>query len=264
MENSNIAWTDDTFNIAWGCQKVSPGCSNCYAETLAGRYRANEKLWGPPATATRSPMSAAYWKHPVRWNKLREPGVRGPGENRLVFCSSMADVFEDHPVINAEREKLWSLIRRTRNLTWQLLTKRPENIARMLPDDWELWYYPNVWLGVSIESDEYVHRARYLTHATFDTVVKFVSYEPALGPLPSLDTNGIDWLIYGGESGAARRPDEDGWVRSIAARCKQSDTAFFYKQSSGLYPGLLRPEFERMRAFPYERTHRDIEEKTAR
>lgn len=123
-----------TFNVVWGCTEVSPECDNCYARTLANRYGFG---WGNDAE--RRVMSKQYWKNPLKWQKE----VEALGTYGFVFCSSMADVFESHPVVDEERKKLWPLIKATPNLVWLLLTKRASNIKRMLPDDWGAGY-PNV------------------------------------------------------------------------------------------------------------------------
>ena len=238
-----IAWTDHTFNIAWGCTKVSPGCKNCYADTLAERR--GHSVWGPKKP--RRTLSENHWKGPEKWNREAEKA----GESARVFACSMCDVFEDHPTIDHERARLWSLIRETPMLDWQLLTKRPENIARMLPADWGTSYH-NVWLGTSIENNDYVSRARILTE--IPAVVHFVSYEPALGPLPDLDLDGIEWLIYGGESGPGFRAHDVQWARDIREACAAAGTAFFFKQSSAFRTEMgTELDGEIVRAYPMER-----------
>jgi protein gp37 len=249
MEHTGIAWTDHTFNIAWGCFKVSPGCAHCYADTLSKRF--GHDVWGPPATTPRKTMSASYWKQPLKWNANAErEGVR-----RRVFCSSMCDVFEDHPTITQEREKLWPLIRATPWLDWQLLTKRPERIAENLPADW--WWtnenklrggYPNVWLGTSIESQQYVSRLDDLL--SVPAKVHFVSVEPLLGDVafgvrrnePPEErwtgfTNWPEWVIVGGESGAGHREMPMGAFTAIVDEAKRGGSAVFVKQDSGPKPG---------------------------
>jgi protein gp37 len=192
-------------------------------------------VWGPAKTTPRRTFGAKHWNDPVRWNRAaQKAGVR-----RRVFCSSMCDVFEDHPTIDAERAKLWPLIRATPHLDWLLLTKRPERIAERLPDDWceDGYGYANVWLGTSIESQEYVSRA----HALADVVarVKFLSLEPLLGPvtfpqrLGSSPLWAINWAIVGGESGKDARPMEMDWVRSLRDECAAHGVAFFLKQLGG-------------------------------
>jgi protein gp37 len=143
----------------------------------------------------------------------------------------MCDLFEDHPTIESELQKLWPLIRKTPMLDWQLLTKRADRIAALLPADWGDGY-PNVWLGVSIESNDYVWRADALKQ--IPAAVRFISYEPALGPLDQLDLTGLDWIIYGGESGPSFRPLDPKWPRDMHARCRSAGVPFFFKQSSAI------------------------------
>jgi protein gp37 len=229
-ETTKIAWTNRTFNIAWGCFKVSPGCKNCYADTLSARY-GQSNIWGPPATTGRRTFGDKHWNEPERWNAQAEK----LGQRQRVFSSSMCDVFEDHPTIAQEREKLWALIERTPWLDWQLLTKRADRIAANLPANWDRirWH---VWLGVSIESNEYVWRAAHLRALHADPSrrpsVTFVSYEPALGPLDQLELDGLDWIIFGGESGPGYRPMDVQWARDMRDRCRSAGVAFFFKQSA--------------------------------
>jgi protein gp37 len=229
-ERTGIEWTDHTFNIAWGCFKVSPGCAHCYADTLSRRY--GHDVWGPPKMTARRTFGAKHWADPLKWNaKAEAEGVR-----RRVFCSSMCDVFEDHPTIDAERAKLWPLIRATPWLDWQLLTKRPERIAANLPDDWGEGY-KNVWLGTSIESGEYL--SRYDALAAIPAVVHFLSLEPLLGFVDLWDRfAGLGpaeewWVIVGGESGPGARPMDLDWVRSVRDTCGEFGVRFFLKQLGG-------------------------------
>lgn len=230
-EKTAIAWTDHTFNIAWGCTKVSPGCTNCYADTLATRY--GFSVWGP--RGSRRVFSDKHWREPEKWNRE----AQAEGRRHRVFCSSMCDNFEDHPTIVAQLERLWELIRNTPWLDWQLLTKRADRIDLSLPADWGDEGYHNVWLGVSAENHEYA--AQRLQHlAQIPAVVRFVSYEPALGPIDwhaPVGFNGHrlidvpDWIIYGGESGPGYRGHDLAWPRATREACEQNGVAFFYKQS---------------------------------
>lgn len=222
-EKSIIAWTENTFNPWMGCVKVSPGCANCYAETLT-KNRMGIHVWGK--NSVRQVTSASNWKKPVAWNK--EAAARG--SQMRVFCASLCDVFEDHPTANANRPRLFDLIRATPHLDWQLLTKRPERIRDNLPADWGQGWH-NVWLGTSIENNAYVGRADILR--AIPATVRFISYEPAIGPLTDIDLSGIDWLIYGGESGSGWRPEDKQWARDVKAKCEEYRTAFFHKQSAG-------------------------------
>jgi protein gp37 len=164
----------------------------------------------------------------------------------------MCDVFDEHPSIGPEREKLWALIKRTPNLDWLIVTKRSERIAEYLPADWGEGY-PNVWLGVTIESADYAHRAD--TLRSIPALVRFFSYEPALGPLDSLSLEGIDWVIFGGESGAHYRPSNLDWARAMKHRCSEEGIAFLFKQRGGPRPGMEPTlDGEALHAYPMPRT----------
>lgn len=240
-ENSKIEWTDHTFNPWWGCVKVSPACAHCYAETFDKRVGGSH--WGPESP--RRFFGTAHWSTPIKWNTLAaKEGIR-----KRVFCASMADVFEepkdprsdDAILMRAERAKLFHIIKGTPNLDWLLLTKRPENIARMLPEDWGNGY-PNVWLGTTVENQEYANK-RIPELLKVPAVVRFLSCEPLLGPVDLdcwpetgcprgwLDEEpGIDWVICGGESGHGARPMHPEWVDSLQKQCEAAGTAFFFKQ----------------------------------
>ena len=225
-EKTGISWTDHTFNLVWGCDEVSPACDNCYARVFA--HRLGYDVWGKDKP--RKTFGLKHWNQPLKWNKAAEKlQVR-----KRVFCSSMCDVFENHPTVIQELEKLWPLIKQTPWLDWQLLTKRPARIKRHLPNDWGEGY-DNVWLGTTIESNDYIGRANHLK--SFPAKVRFISYEPALGPLDQLDLNGLHWIIYGGESGPHRRPENLQWARDIKDRCEKEGVAFWFKQQSSLKPG---------------------------
>src|SRR3990172_1965675 len=225
-EKTGISWTDHTFNIAWGCQKVSPGCKNCYAEGLSTRY--GHGVWGP--NKPRRTFGEKHWAAPIAWNRASEKAHR----RGRVFCSSMCDNFEDHPMIAAELARLWPLIRATPELDWQLLTKRADRIRERLPADWGDGY-ANVWLGVSVENRDYEWRIDLLRMIA--ARVRFVSYEPALGSIAGVDLCGIHWLIYGGESGPSRRDDHVQWAPEALAFCRAAVTKFFFKQRPGPRPG---------------------------
>ena len=225
-DKTAIEWTDHTFNPWIGCQKVSPGCDNCYAEKLVRRY--GWTTWG--AHGERKRTSTAYWRKPFAWNRLAQQ-ARKPSR---VFCASLADVFDNQAPADV-RNDLFELIRGTPWLHWQLLTKRPQLIARYLPRDWWGYQngYPNVWLGITAENQiEYNRRWSYLQ--TTPASVRFVSYEPALGPI---NLTGYfhfhrvpDWVIWGGESGPGARQMEPSWAASITAECERLNVAVFGKQ----------------------------------
>ena len=238
-----IAWTDSSFNIVNGCEKVSKGCRHCYAETLDIKFRGG-KHWGSAPLGKRQTFGDRHWRQPVIWNRK----AAQEGRPHLVFCSSICDVFEDHPIVAQELEKLWPLIRSTPHLIWQLLTKRADRIRVCLPSDWGDGY-PNVWMGVSIENARYLERADFLRE--IPAAVRFISWEPALGPADRLDLTGISWVIYGGESGPNFRPDNLEWARNLRRKCQGAGVAFFYKQRASIRPGTgATLDGEKIQEFP--------------
>lgn len=266
MGETTIEWTGTplpdgtmasgyTFNPWWGCTKVSAGCTNCYADTLATRY--GHKVWGPKAP--RRFFGDKHWLEPLKWDRqAAKDGVR-----RKVFCASMADVFEEHmlPLYQAEmdlaRERLWDLIERTWNLDWLVLTKRPENVLSMVDVDWKydhVGFPPNFWIGTSTENQEQADK-RIPELLKIPACVRFLSAEPLLG---SIDLDEwllyerrlvgeahfheevpIHWVITGGESGAGARPCNPDWVRDLRDQCVEAGVAFFHKQWGEWRPRLL-------------------------
>lgn len=247
-ENSKIEWTDHTFNPWVGCTKLTPACDNCYAEGWAKRT-GHPELWQKERRRT----SPGNWKLPLKW----EREAAAAGRRARVFCASLADVF-DNQVPPAWRTDLFALIRSTPNLDWQLLTKRPENIAKMLPADWGDGY-PNVWLGTTAEDQTRAnHRVPLLLRV--QAKVRFLSCEPLLGPVDlrrigmvdegeqdcldaltgeqfSVRTGcevaqhpGLDWIIAGGESGPRARPSHPDWFRSLRDQCAAAGVPFLFKQ----------------------------------
>jgi len=226
-EQTIIAWTDHTFNAWMGCTKVSAGCANCYAEKLT-KNRMGLSLWGDKANrqVTKTP-----WNNVVDWQESAasgNPGLLANGKH-LVFTGSLMDWAEDRPDLIAPRDRMWSTIRSCPDLWFQLLTKRPQNIRKFLPPDWGDGY-ANVWLGTSIEDMRVAERVDHLRD--IPATVRFISYEPALGSLNDLDITGIDWIIYGGESGPGYRPEDKAWAREMEIKCAATGTAFFHKQSA--------------------------------
>ena len=259
-----IEWTDHTFNPWWGCSRVSPACRFCYADRDAQRW--GHQVWrrhGP-----RRMLSEANWATPLKWNRDAERA----GVPAKVFAGSMCDVFEDHPDVAAPRERLWEVIGRTPWLIWQLLTKRPENIAGMVP--WRGDWPGNVWAGTSVESQPWTVRAEVLVK--IPAAVRFLSCEPLLGPLdlfgrpdqgceeagPGIShcayttptdygtgtewgcdhQCGIDWVICGGESGPKARPMHPAWARQLRNQCTTAGVPFFFKQW-GEYRPLRNGEY---------------------
>lgn len=207
-DKSGIQWTHATFNPVEGCEKVSPGCKNCYAEARDKRLHRGEH-WGP--NSPRLPHSASYWRQPYLWNK--EAAKTG---RKRVFCGSLCDIFENHPDWTYPRRKVFNIIRETPNLDWLLLTKRPENI---LPLKGGLDWTRNVWLGATVENQDYLN-SRVLSLAQTNPGVRFLSCEPLLGPLKFSDRHFdlIDWIIIGGESGGSARPFNLEWASDIVAQ----------------------------------------------
>ena len=223
MENSKIEWTDHTFNPWVGCTKVSPGCRDCYAERWA--KRSGLVQWG---NHPRRRTSENNWQNPIKWNAKAREFRREHGHRPRVFCASLADVF-DNQVDPTWRADLFALIRECRRLDWLLLTKRPQNILKMLPSDWGDGYR-NVWLGITAENQEWFDR-RWKHLQNIPALIKFISYEQAIEPL-RLPIYGPypDWLISGGESGGGARPLNPQWVRDIIADCRRKGVVPFHKQ----------------------------------
>ena len=260
MAKTTIEWTASvnakgevvpgfSFNPWWGCVKVSPGCEHCYAETFAKRTGHN--IWGPAATTERRIFGDKHWAEPLKWHA----DALQAGERRRVFCSSMADVFEDHPQLIDERLRLWKLIDQTPQLDWLLLTKRPENIDYMAPCSWVAAGFPgNVWIGTSVENQAMADK-RIPILAGIPATVRFLSCEPLLGPVDlspymgeeyatGVEWSGmcemaqeppdVQWVIVGGESGPKARPMQADWVRSIRDQCTGAGVAFHFKQWGGV------------------------------
>jgi protein gp37 len=257
-EGTHIEWCDSTFNPWLGCTKLSMACDHCYAEAWANRYGQVE--WG---NAPRKLTSAGYWRQPLKWQRDAAAFAAEHGRRRRVFCASLADVF-DNQVDPEWRVRLWTLIAETPDLDWLLLTKRPQNITKMLPPDWGKGW-PNVWLGTTIENQEEADR-RIPEFLAVPAVVHFLSCEPLLGPLQlrSIRIAGephgevhnplsgyssatpwgliakkipdrfglgrIDWVIAGGESGPEARPSHPDWFRELRDQCAAAYVPFLFKQ----------------------------------
>ncbi|MEM8791072.1 MAG: phage Gp37/Gp68 family protein [Pseudomonadota bacterium] len=252
-ENTDIQWAHHSFNPWTGCTKVSPACDHCYAEGWA--KRSGHVEWGPHGARRRTKT----WGDPLKWNRQ----AKAEGRRYRVFCASLADVFDNHKSIDPKwRTELWALIAATPHLDWLLLTKRPQNIAKMLPDGWN-GGWPNVWLGTTVENqEEAIRRIPHLL--SLPAWVHFLSCEPLLGPVllrhtwlggrkrvdgkgiiyerrPHHVTEGrsahspqfIDWVITGGESGPNYRPADPDWFRSLRDQCAAAGVPFLFKQWEG-------------------------------
>jgi protein gp37 len=216
MATSTIEWTESTWNPVTGCDEISPGCDNCYARRMALRlkamgqanYRRGFKLTLQPQMVDR-PL---HWKRPQR-----------------IFVNSMSDLF--HVDVPADYiGKVFETMRAAHWHQFQVLTKRSGRLLKLSPS---LPWTENIWMGVSVESPDYVKRIDHLRRS--GALVKFLSLEPLISALPRLDLSGIDWVIVGGESGPHARPMDPGWVRDIRDQCVDADVAFFFKQWGGVF-----------------------------
>ncbi|MGK7935631.1 MAG: DUF5131 family protein [Xenococcaceae cyanobacterium] len=235
MGDTNIQWTSYTWNPVTGCQKVSPGCANCYAERLAH-------------TRLKRYYPQGFHKVTLHPERLEQPlKLKKPRE---IFVNSMSDLFNQE-VPDPFILKVLEVIRKCPQHNFQVLTKRAERLQRfmsrmwvdggvplLLQDSMSLIYegktthkgWDNLWLGVSLENQDFIHRVDYLRETPAS--VRFLSCEPLLGPL-NLNLEGIDWVIVGGESGPKYRPINLDWARSIRDQCLEAGVPFFFKQIGG-------------------------------
>jgi protein gp37 len=229
-KNSKIEWTDHTWNPWIGCTKVSPACVSCYAERSTPARTLNIK-WGPMAPRHRT--SEGYWTIPKHWNKQHEIFFVEHGRKQRVFCASLADVF-DNEVPVQWRMDMFSVIAKTPNLDWLILTKRIGNVLPMCAGDSLMFdtISDHVWLGATVvnqqEADRDIPKLQEVPAAK-----RFLSLEPLLGPVDIsryLATGLIDWVIVGGESGPNARPMHPEWPRSLRDQCEAANIPFFFKQ----------------------------------
>jgi protein gp37 len=212
--NSHIEWTDATWNPVTGCTKISPGCKHCYAERMAMRLQA----MGQPnyANGFQVTLQPHTLDLPLQWKKRRR-----------IFVNSMSDLFHKDVPLSFIKQ-VFEVMGRANWHQYQLLTKRSERLLEISP---VLKWEPHIWMGVSVESDDYTFRIDRLRRTGAD--VKFLSIEPLLAPLPKLNLRGIDWVIAGGESGPGARPMNPDWVRKIRDQCLRAGVPFFFKQWGG-------------------------------
>ncbi len=214
---SNIEWTDATWNPVTGCTKVSPGCDHCYALTFAERFRG--VLNHPYEQGFDLKLWPERLELPLQWKKPRR-----------IFVNSMSDLFHKDVPDNFIRRVFDVMIKADWHI-FQILTKRSGRLARLGPT---LPWQPHIWIGVSIETEQYTWRADQLRRVP--AYVRFISAEPLLGPLDKLNLDEIHWLITGGESGFGHRPCNPEWVRNLRDRCQAANVAFFHKQWGGRTP----------------------------
>ena len=214
VARSSIEWTDMTWNPVTGCTKTSAGCKNCYAERMARRLRA----MGQPNYRNGFRVTL----HPHVVNKPLE--LKKP---RIIFVNSMSDLFHEQ-IPETFIHEIFDVMRRANWHHFQILTKRAERLAELAP---HIEWPQNVWMGVSVENQNQVARVGHLRSTA--AAVKFLSIEPLIGPIHTLDLAGIDWVIVGGESGPGSRPIEEKWVIEIKRRCLEARVPFFFKQWGG-------------------------------
>ena len=214
--NSTIEWTETTWNPVTGCSKISAGCANCYAERMAIRLQA----MGQPnyANGFEVVMHDHMLEMPLRWRKPQR-----------IFVNSMSDLFHE-AIPDDFILEVFRVMERAHWHRFQVLTKRSRRLSKMRD---RLTWPSNVWMGVTVEGAKYLHRIDDLQKT--GAAVKFCSIEPLLGPIPTLDLEGINWIIVGGESGPGARPMKPEWVRQIREACRGQGVAFFFKQWGGVF-----------------------------
>jgi protein gp37 len=226
MAETSIEWTDATWNPVAGCTIMSAGCTNCYAMRMAARLEAMglDKYKG----LTRKSGGRAKWTGEIA---LDEKALSIPStwsKPRNVFVNSMSDLFHPDVPVDFVR-KVWGVMNETRRHTYQILTKRPDRMAQILMDGFDI--LPNVWLGTSVEDNRVINRLDELRKVP--AAVRFVSYEPLIGSVAEGKLDGIQWAIVGGESGPNARPMNPEWIDEIFDQCTDAGAAFFFKQWGG-------------------------------
>ncbi|MEM7034637.1 MAG: phage Gp37/Gp68 family protein [Chloroflexota bacterium] len=225
MAQSSIEWTNKTWNPTTGCNKISPGCKNCYAERMSKRLKAmgtkkyvNEFEITQHEDALNIPLA---WKKP-----------------QVIFVNSMSDLF--HEAVSEEFiQKVFNVMEEAHWHQFQVLTKRSERLLELSP---HINWPENVWMGVSVETSDYTFRIDHLRQT--DAHIKFLSLEPLLGPLANLNLDNIDWAIVGGESGPGARPIHEKWVTEIRDQCLDANVPFFFKQWGGVQKKSAGRELE--------------------
>lgn len=211
---SSIEWTDATWNPIIGCTKVSQGCKYCYAEVFAERFRGVPGHFFEQGFDIR--LVPSKLEEPLKWTKPRK-----------IFTCSMSDVFHEK-VPTDYIKQIFEVMERADHHIFQVLTKRSSRLVELKN---QLPWPDNIWMGVSVENQETLQRARDLSQ--IPAKIKFLSLEPLLGPISRLPLKKIDWVIVGGESGVKARPMNLEWAKKIRDECKQKNVAFFLKQLGG-------------------------------
>ncbi len=220
MSKSKIAWTEYSWNPTTGCSKTSPGCDNCYASVMANRLKAMGQA--KYSNGFQPSCHSHELTTPLSWKK-----------SKRIFVSSMGDLFHSD-IPDSFIGDVFAVAAQAPQHNYLLLTKRSRRLMDLSP---QLPWRGNIWAGVTVENANYQFRIEHLrsTGAT----IKFVSFEPLLGPVPNLDLAGISWVIVGGESGFGFRPMDPDWVRDIRDQCIAANVLFFFKQWSGRWPKKL-------------------------
>ena len=227
MAESDIEWTDATWNPVAGCRIVSPGCTNCYAMRMAARLQAMGMA--KYSQTTRKSGRRHVWTGRVNIDRDAVSAPLGWKKPRRVFVNSMSDLFQEE-LDEKDIEQVWQVMKSAHWHSFQVLTKRPERMLEILSKP-EFPQLSNVWLGTSVESEDYLGRIDILRRVP--ACVRFISFEPLLGPILEPDLTGIHWAIVGGESGPSARTMEPEWAESLRDACKRQGVAFFVKQWGG-------------------------------
>lgn len=227
MAASDIEWTEATWNPLAGCAVLSPGCSNCYAMRMAARLQAMGMA--KYAGTTRKSGKRHVWTGRVNLDKTALTAPLAWKKPQRIFVNSMSDLFQDK-ADEAFIRQVWRVMERAHWHSFQVLTKRPERMLDILSKP-EFPTLPNVWLGTSVESEDYLDRIDLLRRVPAH--IRFISFEPLLGPIADPDLSGIHWAIVGGESGPHARPMQAWWVEQLHDACQRQDVAFFFKQWGG-------------------------------
>ncbi|MBY3108259.1 DUF5131 family protein [Rhizobium laguerreae] len=224
MAETQIEWTDATWNPVAGCTIVSAGCTNCYAMEMARRLAAMkiEKYVG----LTRQSGRRVIWNGTVREDRNALQIPLSWKKPRKIFVNSMSDLFHEG-VSEGFISEVWEIMRQTPRHHYQILTKRPERMAGFLKSR-DLEVLPNVWLGASVENADVANRIEALRDVP--AAIRFISFEPLIGSVGTVDLRDIHWAIVGGESGRSARPIRELWIDEIYEQCQMTDTAFFFKQ----------------------------------
>jgi protein gp37 len=227
MAASDIEWTEATWNPIAGCTVLSPGCTNCYAMRMAARLQAMGMA--KYAGTTRKSGKRHVWTGRVNIDKAALTAPLNWKKPQRIFVNSMSDLFQDK-ADEAFIRQVWRVMERAHWHSFQVLTKRPERMLDFLSKP-EFPTLPNVWLGTSVESEDYLDRIDLLRRVP--ARVRFISLEPLLGPIVDPNLRGIHWAIVGGESGPRARPMEAWWVEELRDACERQKVAFFFKQWGG-------------------------------